>query len=371
MIGKRSTPRSLPSRLLMAQGLVLVASIFTAGLVAAVVGPSLFHTHLLEAGHEPDGPELEHVEEAYRIASLISLGVALLIATTCALVVTWFLTSRLQRPFGALIGAARQMSAGNFAARVEVTNAGPELASLADAFNVMADRIEATEETRRRLLSDLAHELRTPIATIGAYVDGLEDDIIGWGPEAVGVLRDQTERLHCLAEDIDDVSRAEEGRLELFRAPEPANELVADAVRYQAASYAGSGVRLVADPGATQFLVSVDRNRFAQVLGNLLNNARRHTPSGGTVSVTALRNGEEVHFVVSDDGDGISHEQLPHLFERFYRGDHARDRERQGSGIGLTISKAIVHAHGGTLTASSGGPGLGSSFTIAIRAHHG
>lgn len=368
---ERLARRSLPSRLLMAQGLVLVASIATAGLVAAVVGPSLFHKHLLEAGHAPNGPELDHVEEAYRIASLISLGVALLIATGCALVVTWFLTVRLQRPFAALIGAAHQMSAGNFSTRVEVDDAGPELTSLADAFNVMAERIEATEETRRRLLSDLAHELRTPIATISAYVDGLEDDIIGWGPDAVGVLRSQTERLHRLAEDIDDVSRAEEGRLELFQTLQQANELVNEAVRTHAGDYLENEIRLVADPAATQHLVSVDRNRFAQVLGNLLNNARRHTPRGGTVTVSALRNGDEVQFIVTDTGDGISADQLPHIFERFYRGDQARDRERQGSGIGLTISQAIVHAHDGTLTASSPGPGLGSTFTVALRCRHG
>jgi two-component system sensor histidine kinase BaeS len=360
--------RKLSTRLLLAQGIVLVASILTAALVAAIVGPSLFHQHLVESGHVPDPPELEHIEEAYRTASAISLGVALLIALTCALAVTWYLTTRLQRPLSALTTAAERMSASAYATRVHLDNAGPELASVAAAFNAMAERLQTVEETRRRLLSDLAHEMRTPIATMGAHLDGLEDGVIAWDDRTMEVLRHQTDRLRRLAEDIGDVSRAEEGRLDLQLEPAPAADLIASAVDANRASYAEKGVLLEAGATDPALNALVDPERFAQVLGNLLNNARRHTPSGGTVTLAGVRTADGVEFTVRDTGDGIRPDQLPHVFERFYRGDQARDRERQGSGIGLTISKAIVEAHGGTLSATSAGPGTGATFTAIVRA---
>jgi signal transduction histidine kinase len=361
-----STGRSLGTRLLLAQGLVLVASILTAGLVAALVGPPLFHQHLIEAGHSPHSPELTHIERAYRDASVISLGVALLTALACALAVTWYLTRRLQRPLTLLTDAAQEMSGGRYTTRVAVPGAGPELNSLANAFNRMAARLEATEDTRRRLLSDLAHELRTPIATIGAYLDGLEDGVAEWGPETAEVMRGQTDRLVRLAEDIDDVSRAEEGRLGLERSPQPADDLLRTATQAVAASFAQKAVSLttVAAPGVP--VIEVDRERFAQVLGNLLGNALRHTPPGGTVTASVHAADGNVVFAVEDTGEGMSPDELPRVFERFYRGDHARDRAGRGSGIGLTISRAIIEAHGGTLAASSPGVGLGSTFVVTV-----
>ena len=361
-----TTGRSLGARLLLAQGLVLVASILTAALVAAIVGPSLFHQHLIEAGHSPHAPELTHIERAYRDASVISLGVALLIALVCALAVTWYLTRRLQRPLTLLTDAAREMSAGHHTTRVAVPGAGPELSSLAAAFNAMAARLEATEDTRRRLLSDLAHELRTPIATIAAYLDGLEDGVAQWGSDASQVLRDQTDRLLRLAEDIDDVSRAEEGRLALVTSRLSVGDLLRAGTQAVAASFAAKGVALVTDPPPATLVIDVDRERFAQVMGNLLGNALRHTPPGGTVTVSARRTDGSVTITVTDTGEGMTADQLPHVFERFYRGDHARDRASRGSGIGLTISKAIIDAHGGTLTASSPGVGSGAAFVVTL-----
>jgi signal transduction histidine kinase len=358
--------RRLGTRLLLAQGIVLVASILTAGLVAAIVGPPLFHEHLIEAGHAPHSPELTHIERAYRDASAISLGVALLIALAGALAVTWYLTQRLQRPVTTLTDAAQEMSSGHYATRVAIAGAGPELNSLADAFNAMAARLEATEDTRRRLLSDLAHELRTPIATIGAYLDGLEDGVAEWGPETAAVMRGQTDRLVRLAEDIDDVSRAEEGRLVLEKSRHSVHDLMYAASRAVAAAFAEKGVALITVPAPASLVIDVDRERFAQVLGNLLGNALRHTPRAGTVTVFAEGAGGVVAVTVADTGEGMTDEELPHVFERFFRGDHARDRASRGSGIGLTISKAIIDAHGGTLTAASAGIGQGSTFVVSL-----
>ncbi|WP_200958947.1 sensor histidine kinase [Nocardioides sp. Root190] len=355
---------SIGTRLLLAQALVLVAAIATAGAIAALVGPSLFHAHLLQAEHDATPSEVHHVEEAYQTASVLSLGVAMASATLIALLVSWYLTRRFQAPLTALTQAASAVSDGQYEARVPVGGAGPEMDSLATAFNTMAFQLAQTEDTRRRLLSDLAHELRTPVATLSAYLEGLEDGITPWTEGTRTVLVDQVERLSRLANDIDSVSRAEEGRIHLELASEPLEDLVKGAVRSHLDAYAIKGVQLVAEPGSNT-VITIDRPRMLQVLTNLLDNALRHTPPGGAVMIRRRQAADgAVEVSVADTGDGIPEGQLPHLFERFYRGDTARDREHQGSGIGLTVSQAIVEAHGGRLTAHSAGEGRGAVFTI-------
>lgn len=353
------------TRLLVAQTLVLVAAIATAAVIAAVVGPPLFREHMLRADRSPDPSESRHIEEAFRAASAISLGLAMAAALVVALAVSWYLTRRFQRPLTDLTRAATEVASGKYDARAAVGDAGPEIDSLATAFNTMASRLAQTEDTRRRLLSDLAHELRTPVATLSAYLEALEDGVSQWNDLSRTVLVDQVERLSRLAQDIDAVSRAEEGRLSIKASAVDVAELVDIAVRGQADSYKLEGVRLsvAADD---RLSIQVDSARILQILTNLLDNALRHTPHGGQVSITWKHDNNEVTISVSDSGEGIAPAQLPHVFERFYRGDTARDRERQGSGIGLTISRAIAEAHSGHLSAYSMGPGTGSTFTLTI-----
>lgn len=362
-----SSRRGLASRLMLAQVLVLVASILTAGLVALLVGPPLFHQHLLEAGHAPNSPELSHIELAYRDASAVSLGVALVLALGCAAAVTWWVTRRIQAPLGALTHAAKELSRGHLATRVETAQSGIELDTLGSAFNLMASQLEQSEDTRRRLLSDLAHELRTPVTTLKLYCEGLRDGVTVWDEATERVMSDQIDRLARLAEDIDDVSRAEEGRIALERTTVAVSDLIWSAGEGQREAFAQRGVNLVADTGSAAGLtVDVDRRRLGQVLDNLIGNALRHTPAGGTVQLSARRSGTEIEIMVTDTGDGITADQLPHVFERFYRGDTARDRDHGGSGIGLTISRAIANAHGGSLTADSAGRGKGATFTVTL-----
>lgn len=358
--------RSLAVRLLLAQGLVVLASVGTAVAVASFVGPPLFHQHMLEAGHTPSSPELVHIEQAYIDASAVSLGVALAIAVACAFAVTWYVSRRLQRPVSAMTRAADELARGSYAVRVPPTGAGPELDTLADSFNLMAERLERVEDTRRRLLSDLAHEMRTPLATLQVYVEGLEEGVATWDDDTSGVIRGQLERLTRLAEDLDDVSRAEEGRIALALELQPVGELLAAAHQAAQAAYAAKGVRLVLEPGDHDCSSRVDRQRIGQVLGNLLSNSLRHTPAGGVVTLSAACERDRVVIEVADTGEGLTAEQLPHVFERFYRGDSARDRDHGGSGIGLTISKALVEAHGGRVSVRSDGPGRGATFTVTL-----
>jgi two-component system, OmpR family, sensor histidine kinase BaeS len=354
----------LASRLLLSQGIVLAASILSAGFVAAMVGPPLFHQHMMEAGHREDAPELGHIEEAYRTASTLALGGGLIVSLLCAFAATWFVTRRLQRPLAALTASAQRVSRGQYDARVEATGAGPEFDSLADAFNSMAAQLETTEDTRRRLLTDLAHEMRTPIATITAYVEGVDDGVTTWTRATRDVLCEQVERLTRLADDIDDVSRAEEGRIALSPAAHDVGQLLAATVSAAREGYAERGVALVVR--AEDAAVWVDEQRFAQVMANLLGNALRHTPTGGQVAISAHPDRDIVTITVTDTGEGIGADQLSRVFERFYRGDSARDRIDRGSGIGLTISKALVEASGGHLTAASDGAGRGATFAMTL-----
>lgn len=363
--------RGLAARFLLAQLLVVVASVLAAAVVASLAGPPLFHEHLLRAGTEPGSSQLFHAERAYRDASLWTLGVALLTALLCALAVTSSFTRRLRRPLTELTRAAEDMSGGRYGTRVPPMGGGAEVDALAESFNTMAARLERTEHVRRRMLSDLAHELRTPVAVLAVYLEGLEDGVATFDGSTGAVMGEQLARLTRLIEDIDDVSRAEEGRIVLEREHVPVARLLhagADAAR-EAGADRGVALRVEAGTAGEPVAgtVLVDRQRMGQVLGNLLSNALRHTPPGGEVVLGACGGPSgDVVIRVADTGEGMTPEQLPHVFERFYRGDTARDRDHGGSGIGLTISRAIVEAHGGTLTAASAGPGGGSVFVLTV-----
>ncbi|NHU86303.1 HAMP domain-containing protein [Kocuria sp. JC486] len=364
-------PRGLASRFFLAQAIVVIASILAAVLAASLAGPAIFHEHLLRAGAGQGATQLMHVEQAYRDTNLWTLGVALATALVCALGVTWLFTRRLQRPIDALAQAAQAMARGRFDTRVPAMGAGAEVDALAGAFNTMAAQLERTEDTRRRMLSDLAHEMRTPISVLTVYLEALQDGVAHWDATTSELMGDQLARLTRLVEDIHDVSRAEEGRIVLERAEQPVVELVRAAAETHREAYAAEGVALNVDVGEAAGDISADRQRMGQVLGNLLSNALRHTPPGGQVTLSAIRQVPgRVAIRVADTGDGISPEQLPHLFERFYRGDTARDRDHGGSGIGLTISKALTEAHGGRLTAASPGVGQGAVFTVELPTHH-
>ena len=403
--------RGFAARLLGAQGVVLAVTVVTAATVASVVGPPIFHDHLAQAGHALDAEGIGHVEQAYADASYLSLGIALAVALVCATLASWWLAAKVRAPLAELTGAATRMARGEYGARVQPSGTAFELDALATSFNDMAQRLEHVEDTRRRVLSDLAHELRTPIATLSGYLDGLDDGVVPWTAQTRQVLHDQVRRLSRLATDLDDVSRAEEGRITLQRKHIPVGMLIASTAATVRDRFADKGVQLVA-PGledahgtegaavtegaagaagaegtestggaegaegtAYATVVEVDPERLGQVLTNLLGNSLRHTPTGGSVRCAAALTRGSVLLTVTDTGEGIDAQHLPHVFERFYRADPARHRTEgngagsgagDGAGIGLTISAAIVQAHGGRIRAASEGPGRGATFTIEL-----
>lgn len=358
----------LAGRLFAAQAPVVIAGSVTLGLVAAAVGPAIFHDHLRQVSGQVNAEATGHIEEAYASASAVSLSVALLAALAAALAVSAYVARRVARPVGQLATAATDVAEGRFDARVSSPGLGREFDTVAEAFNAMAARLADMEATRRRLLANLGHELRTPVATIEAYVDAAEDGVAVADVDTWAVLRSQTARLRRLAEDIAAVSRAEERQLDLRTRRVAASDLVAAAVVDARPRFTEKGVRLDERVGADAGAVDADADRMGQALANLLDNALRHTPAGGQVTVTADRHGGEVRLTVTDTGEGIAPEHLPHIFERFYRADNARDRGHGGSGIGLAIVRAFVAQHGGRVTAASDGPATGATFTVVLPA---
>jgi two-component system sensor histidine kinase BaeS len=358
----------LAGRLLAAQTLVLLTGGLTAWLIAAAVGPSLFHQHLATANVGSSPAQIVHTEMAYRSANLISLSWALLAALAVAMAVNVYIARRIGRSVAIIADAACDVAGGHYDIRVPPPGLGGEFDALALGFNQMADRLGSVELTRLRLLADLGHEMRTPVATLEAYLEALEDGVATLDAGTAELLRSQTKRLARLSEDIAAVSRTEEGQVRLDMRTVNPESVVAAAVDSAAEAYATKGVRLVTNvsPGLAE--LSLDQERIGQVLGNLLDNALRHTSAGGTVTVSATtsRRAGSLTVSVADSGDGIPAEHLPHVFERFYRVDAARDRAQGGSGIGLAIAKALVEAHGGQLTAASPGTGQGSAFRILL-----
>ena len=356
----------LAARLITAQLLAIGAGAVTFAVVALAAGPPLFRTHIRDAlGTVP--PALSrHLDDAFATAAGLSIGIGTAAALVTAAAVSLLITRRLSRPIRALGMAAIQVAAGDYATRVIPPGLGPELDTLTTAFNTMAAALQATEATRRRLLADAAHELRTPLATLDAYLEGLADGVRSPTQETWDVLASQTARLRRLADDIALVSRAEEGQLPLHRVPVALNQLVTTAVHAARPGYEDRGVTLATRLAAELPALTADPDRLAQVLAGLLSNALRHTPPGGHVTVSTQAAGPDVTITVTDTGEGIAAEHLPHIFERFYRADAARDRARGGSGIGLTIGRALIAAHGGALTAASSGPGTGAQFTLTL-----
>ena len=362
---RKAGPR-FTTRLLVAQALVLVAGALTTWLVASAVGPAIFRDHMKRAGVSHSPAETTHVEEAFASALIISLLVALLAAVLMALLVTWYFTRRVQRSMLAVAATAAEIATGRYSSRVSSPGLGGGVDQLVDTFNQLAHRLDTTEITRRRMLADLAHEMRTPLGTLDAHLEALEDGIRELDEPTLSVLRSSTHRLGRLAQDISAVSRAEEGNLEIRPLPIDPRELIDSAGREAQDKFETKGVRLVEDVAAGT-TVFADPERMVQVLGNLLDNALRHTTEGGTVTLTSRSVDKRwVEFEVQDSGEGIEPEHLANVFDRFYRADTARNREQGGSGIGLAIAKALVEAHGGGISADSPGRGRGATFTVRL-----
>lgn len=294
---------------------------------------------------------LEELQRSSLSAALIALG--------GALIVGGYLSYRLLRPVRAITDATVRYGRGERDARVSVEG-NDELSMLARTFNQVAEQLASREAQDRRMVADIAHELRTPLTVMKGELEALQDGLLESSPETFGRLVEEVDLLERLVRDLRLLSLAEAGQLHLDRGPLDLADLARSTLESFAPRAEASGVRFEGrfDPAPA----NGDLERFRQVLYNLLENALRHTPRGGTVSVVTGMQGSFVVLTVADSGSGILPEHVPHIFERFYRADAARGRESGGSGLGLAIVKAIVEAHGGSVEAANG-PVCGAVFT--------
>ena len=362
----------LTLRLFAAMGLVVLAGASTLLIVALLVAPQIFHTHLRRAlGTIPPATQ-QHVDEAFANAILLSLAMAVTVALIAALTVTWLVSRRIAAPVTDLAAAAARLAAGHYDTRVPEPGLGAEFTALAASFNTMAGRLAATEQVRQRLLADLAHELRTPLASIEASLEAIADGVLPTADATWATLTEQTTRINRLVDDIAAVSHAEERTLHLDPHPHALTELAATAAASAQPRYTAKGVTLAVRPDPATPTVHADPHRLAEALANLLDNALRYTPPGGQVTISTHPDRQLGHdlarLVITDTGEGFPPTEADRLFERFYRTDTARTHRDAGSGIGLTITKAIINAHHGTIHAHSSGPGHGAAFTITLPA---
>ena len=352
---------------------VIIASFITTTFVAAVVGPPMFQ-RLMNAAVQPRSVVDHPYQRAFEKATAVSVGTALAVSAVAALALSWYLSRRVYRSATALAHAATVIADGRYDFRVAPAGLGKEFDEIAAAFNTMAQRLGHVEHSRRQLLADLAHEIRTPVAVVEAYLEAMEDGVKTLDADAIVVLRDQSRRLTRLSTDVGALSDAERPADMVDARPVSVQQLIATATAAMDPRFRAKGVTLTSRLSAGLSAVWADPDRVGQVLTNLLDNALRHTHDGDSVVVAAEATARGVSIAVSDNGDGISREHLNRLFDRFYRVDAARDREHGGAGIGLAIAKALVEAHGGSIKADSGGLGTGSTFTVSLpwrRPRHG
>lgn len=356
-------------RPLARQVLVTVVGVFLISAVATsalgfVVGPRMFRERVIESTIIPESVKGE-VLYLFAITALAQTAVSILTGLAVWTVFAVLTARSFARSVATMRRAAELVASGRFDFALHATQLGPEAEGFAQTFNDMAARLHEVETTRRRMLSDLAHELRTPIATLDGYLEAFEDGMAEPDAATLTMLRGQTRRLARLVQDVTAVSRVEEHVDPLVLVPTSPDDLVRSAVAgaQPAATARGLAIEARVAPGLAP--LGVDRERMGQVLTNLLDNAVRHARNVIVVAAEKATDGG-LRISVRDDGDGIPAESLPHVFERFYRLDSARDRESGGSGIGLAIAKALVGAHGGRITAESSGPGRGATFTIIL-----
>jgi two-component system sensor histidine kinase BaeS len=354
---------------------ILVSSVVLAS-AAEVMVPTAFERHLAAMaafmGDTATGLELDLFTN-FRNAVNEALALATLAAVLGAAAASFFVSRRIVAPVGQMMIASQRIADGHYDERVEVPGGASwdqldELAKLAISFNQMATKLEQTETTRRELIGNVAHELRTPLATITGSMEGLIDGVLPAEAATFQGIYREADRLQRLVTDLQELSRVEAGAFGLNLRPVSVAHLVETTVARLGLQFEEKGVVLEADVPAGLPPVRADEDRIGQVLLNLVGNALQYTPAGGQVQVAARHRGADVQVSVADTGVGIAAEHLPLIFTRFYRVDKSRSRAGGGSGIGLTIAKHLVEAHGGRIWAESPGPGQGSTLTFTLPA---
>jgi signal transduction histidine kinase len=364
---------SLSGKFLLSYLLIVLVGVATLLVVVFALAPTLFQAQLVSILQTHPGA-LTTSEASQRILEdflgtlLSALAVAAIVATVTSLAISLFVARRITGPLRQMTQVSERISTGHYAERIEVpaVHTTDELGQLAASINALAAALEQTERRRLEIIGNVAHELRTPIATLQGYLEGLLDGVIEPTPRTLAMLHTEAGRLRRLVDDLQEVSRAEAGQIPLSPQSVAPAHLVQSALEPLEGQFSEKGLELQARLPHDLPHVMADPTRAVQILTNLLVNALRYTPAPGKIEVSVSREEDMVAFRVSDTGIGLTPEQLTHIFERFYRVDKSRSRAFGGSGIGLTIAQSLAQAMGGQIRAESAGLGQGSSFTLTL-----
>jgi histidine kinase len=370
--------RRLGIKLFISYLVIIITGIFVLAISAELVIPSAFSRHMgammgdsgMMGGMMGDDMSND-LYDSFRSA----MGEALLRAGFAAFVVavgvSIFVSRRVVSPVQEMTTASKYIAEGHYDHRVDVpgdiaSGSLDELAQLALTFNQMAEKLHQTENMRRQLIGDVTHELRTPLTTIKGSMEGLLDGVLPQTPETFQNIHREADRLQRIASDLQELSRVESGAVPLELESRGISPLIETITQRLLPQFQEKGVTLTVEIPPFLPQVLIDEDRLSQVLINLIGNALQFTPESGNVVVSAMQTRKDIEVKVKDSGIGVSAEQLPNLFTRFYRVDKSRSRTRGGSGIGLTIAKHLVEAHGGRIWVESQGVGEGSTFSFSI-----
>lgn len=374
---RASFKTSLGSKFLLSYLLIVLVGVATLLVVTFALAPTLFQRQLTAvlSTHPASMTTAEASQSilgSFLGTLLVALAVAAFAAFATSLVISLFVARRITVPLQHMTRASERIGAGHYAERVEVApvHRADELGQLASSINTLAVALEQTERRRLEVISDVTHELRTPIATLEGYLEGLLDGVIEPTPQTWAMLHSQAGRLRRLVDDLQELSRTEAHQIPLALQAVAPQRLVQSALEPLAGQFAEKGLELSLHVSDELPDVQADPVRAVQILTNLLVNALRYTPAPGHVKVDVGTQEGAVAFRVSDSGMGLSSEQLAHIFERFYRADKSRSRAQGGSGIGLTIARSLAQAMGGNIQVESAGLGQGSSFLLTLPQAH-
>lgn len=365
--------RQLRWKLFISHAIIIVVAVLVLLFVAQVlVGTSLGIQSPLLVGTNPQSTgELIQNEASTavqgRFANVLqqALAIAGIGALVVAAIVSMFISRRIVEPLQDLTEVSQRLAQGYYRERTS-TRSDDELAQLSQSINQLAEVLDQTEQRRMSLLADVAHELRTPLTTIEGYMEGLLDGVISADEQTFTIVRREAERLRRLTEELSLLSRVESGSISINPRPTAADSLLQAIVARFQPQFTICEVDFELVLPSEPPMIEVDGDRITQVVINLLANALRYTPSGGRVMLMLSPRDDYVQLSVKDTGIGITPEHLPLIFERFYRVDKSRGRSSGGTGIGLTIARHLVYAHGGDIWAESEGLGKGAVFTMTL-----
>jgi two-component system sensor histidine kinase BaeS len=341
------------------------AAVFIVAVLAIGLAIRLTNAVVMESLSAPPPEVRAYFEQLRTNQPWPSITTVLGVVGVVAIIAGVWMSRRVTAPLAELEEAAQALGQQDFSQRVSL-NGSQEMVAVASAFNEMATQLEEAETLRRNLLADVAHELRHPVHVLQGSLQAILDDVYPCTKEEIARLSDQTYHLTVLVNDLHVLAQAEARQLPLDRQMTDVATLVKETAAAFKPLAAAKGITLRVELLGTMPRLTLDRARLRQAIHNLLDNALRHTPRSGTITVSVEQVGDAVQLRVQDTGEGIGPERLPYVFDRFYRTDPARPRHGDGTGLGLAIVKANVEAHDGTVTVTSPGIDQGSVFTISL-----